>query len=148
MKVVLLKDVPKIGQKNDIKEISDGYANNFLLPRKLAVIATPTTINQIEKAKEISITENKTRKELLLKNLKELSGTTITLAGKVNDQGHLFAGIHKEEIVTELKKASSLEIESDSIQLDKPIKEIGEHEIEVKIGDSSSKFKLIIEEEN
>src|SRR3989344_2183942 len=125
MKVIFLKDVPRVGKKYDVKEISDGYAVNFLFPKKLATPATAKAVAELElRKKEISI-EREVQESLLLKNLEEIKGKSITIKGKANDKGHLFSAIHKKEIIEEMKKQLNAEISEEFIILEKPIKEIG-----------------------
>ena len=145
MKVVFLKDVPKMGKKYDVKEVSDGYAHNFLLPKKLVEKATATTEKKVEKFKLQEAEMKKIDESLLQKNLKALGETVVTIKEKANEQGHLFAAIHKEELSAKLKEVSGLDIPAEYIDLEKPVKEIGEHEIPVVIGDKKGKFKLVVE---
>lgn len=144
MKIILLKDIPKVGKKYDAREISDGYALNLLIPRGLAVAATPDVVKRIELEKARDEGERKMHQELLLKNLKELDGVTITMTEKANEKGHLYAAVHKPEIIPEIEKQTRLQINAEYIVLDKPIKEIGVHVIEVKAGNKSIKFNLDI----
>lgn len=144
MKVILLKDVPKVGKKFDIKDVSEGYALNMLLPRKLAELATKDAISKVEKIKANDLTQKKIQEELLLKNFEVIKNTKIELKGKANDKGHLFAGITKEKINEELYKATKLNLELDSIKLDKPIKELGEHKIKIEVLGKSAEFILNI----
>jgi len=144
MKVVLLKDVAGIGRKYDVKNVADGYALNFLIPRKLATAGTPQSIAHAERvASEQKSIEN-IQADLLRKNLKSLEETSLTISGKANEKGHLFAGLHKEAIVSELKKQKGIDILAEFIDLSHPIKEIGEHLISVKVHDKTTQFKLII----
>lgn len=145
MRIIFLKDVPRIGKRYDIKEISDGYAMNFLLPRKLAVIATPKAVAELEmKKKEIAI-EREVQMSLLLKNLEEIKGKSITMKCRANDKDHLFSAIHKKEIVDEMKKQNHADIGEEFIILEKPIKAIGEFEIPISIKGNKSSFKLVVE---
>lgn len=145
MKVIFLKDVPRVGKKHDIKEINDGYVMNFLLPRKLAEIATPKAIGELEKRKKEIVVEREIQEELLLKNLEEIKNKTITIMGKANEKGSLFSAIHKKEIIEEMKTKHNAEISEECIILKKPIKEVGEFEIPVEIKGKKSSFKLKIE---
>lgn len=145
MKIILLQDVPKVGKKYDMKEMNDGYAYNFLIPRNLAIVATKKAQNKIDTIKKKEEGNRKIHEELLLKNLKDLNGITLTIKEKASEKGHLFAGIHREEIVRELKEQTRLEVEPSFIILEHPIKEIGEHIIEVKAGEKTVKFNLNIE---
>ncbi len=74
MKVIFLKDVPRVGKRNEVKVVNDGYASNFLLPNKLAIIATPQAIKNLELKQKSIIVEREIEENLLLRNLKELEG--------------------------------------------------------------------------
>lgn len=145
MKVIFLKDVPRVGNKNEIKEVNDGYANNFLLPKGLAKVATVSAIKEHEIKMQEILVERKVQKNLLEKSLEEIKQKTITLSGKANDKGHLFQAIHKKEIVEALLKEHRAQISEEFIILEKPIKEVGEFQIPIKIGSQSSYFTLKIE---
>jgi large subunit ribosomal protein L9 len=145
MKVILLKNVSKLGQKYDIKTVSDGYALNLLIPQGTAIAATPDALKRLEKDKAKMDTERKVHEDLLVKNLKDLDGITLTIKDKANDKGHLFAGLHREEIASELTKQTKLQIDPSFIALEHPIKEVGEHKIDVKVAGKSAQFKLVVE---
>ena len=144
MKIILLKDIPNVGKRYDIKEISDGYAVNLLIPKKMAIAATADSIKRIETEKARYEGERKVHQDLLLKNISQLDGITITIQEKANEKGHLFAGVHKLEIIHTIQSQTHLQIDAEHIILDKPIKEIGIHSIEVKVGEKSIKFNLDI----
>ncbi len=146
MKVILTKDVPKVGKRHDIKEVNDGYAANFLLPRQLAIPATAQAISDLEKRKKEIVVEREIQEELLMKNLEEIKGKVITIKGKANEKGNLFSAIHKKEIVDAMKLEHRAEINEEFIVLEKPIKEIGEFEIPIQIKGKKSSFKLKVEE--
>lgn len=131
MKVILLHDVRGIGKKYDIKDVSDGYANNMLLPKGLAKHATPQATAQIEKIKKEEAAMRKVHTDLLEKNLAALQGATVTVREKGNDKGHLFAGLHGNEIVKAVKQTTGVDIAVADIVLDKPLKTAGEHSITV-----------------
>jgi len=145
MKVLFLKDVPKIAKKYDIKEVSDGYAQNFLFPRKLAEIASKGAEARVEKFKKTEVEMKKVNEALLHKSMKALEETVVTVKGKANEEGKLFAAIHKEEIADKLKEQAGIEMPAEYLDLEKPVKEIGEHEIPVIVGEKKGKFKLIVE---
>ena len=133
MKVIFLQDVPRVGKKHDIKEINDGYAMNFLFPRKLAEPATPKAIAELEKRKKNIEIEREVQEDLLLKNLEEIKGKAIIIKGKANEKGNLFSAIHKKEIIEEMKKQHHADIAEEFIVLEKPIKEVGEFDIPIEI---------------
>jgi large subunit ribosomal protein L9 len=144
MKIIFLKDAPRIGRKYEIKEVPDGYGR-YLVSQKIVEVATEESIARIEKKKSTDSTVKKVHADLLMKNLEALSGTIITLQGKANEKGHLFASIHKDEILTELKRTTNLDMNPDYIILDKPLKEVGTHEIPVIIEKKRVTFSVVVE---
>jgi large subunit ribosomal protein L9 len=145
MKVIFLQDVPRVGKKYDVKEISDGYAVNFLFPRKLAAPATVKAVSELEKRKKNIEIEREVQESLLLKNLEAIKDKAVTITGKANEQGHLFSAIHKDEIIKAMKKQNHADIGEEFIVLEKPIKEVGEFEIPISIKGKKSSFRLIVE---
>ena len=144
MKIILLKDIPKLGKKYEVKNASDGHAVNFLIPRGFAISATPENLRRFETEKAKYDGEKKVHEALLADNLKAIEDTVLTISGKASDKGHLFAAIHGEAIAAELEKQAHIQLDPSFIQLDHPIKEIGEHIIEVKGEGKSVKFKVVI----
>jgi large subunit ribosomal protein L9 len=145
MKVIFLKDVPRVGKRHDIKEVNDGYALNFLIPRKLAELATPAAVSELEKRKKNVEIEREVQEDLLMKNLEEIKGKVIQIKAKADDKGHLFSKIHNKEIVEEMKRQNHADIAEEFIVLEKPIKEVGEHEIPIEVKGKKSFFKLVVE---
>lgn len=145
MKVILLKDIARLGTKYDIKEVNSGHALNYLIPQKLAIPATAEAIRRNEAMKKQIEQEKGIRHDLLLKNINDLDNVTIVMKEKANEKGHLFAGIHKEVIVSELLKQTGLQIDPSSIELDQHIKNVGEHKIKVNGAGKTVIFNLIVE---
>lgn len=144
MKVILQKDIPKVGRRNDIKEIPDGYARNFMLPKGLAIVATSKAIAEIDKIKSLKQAEKEVEKNLLAKNLKELESVTVTISVSANESGHLFSSVHAKDIAEELLRSHRLSILAESIVLPLPIKTLGEHTIQVVVGTQKAQFKLVV----
>lgn len=144
MKIILLKDVKGLGKKYDIKEAKNGHALNLLIPQGLAVHATDKNVREVEIKKKTDLEHRKIQEDLLIMNLKELDGIKIEISEKANEKGHLFAGIHKEQIIPEIKKQTRIDMLPEFIILEKPIKEVGEHEISVKVADKTIRFMLIV----
>jgi large subunit ribosomal protein L9 len=142
MKVIFLKDVPKVGKKYETKNISDGYALNFLIPKGLAQAATKDALKRLEALKSKDEAAKKIQEDLLFKNLKEIDGKVVTLTEKANEKGHLFAGIHKAELIPAIESQTRVQIHPDFILLDKPIKEVGEHPVTVSVKDKKAVFTL------
>ncbi len=132
MKVVLLKDVPKVGRRHEIKEVADGFARNKLFPQKLAEPAGSDAEKRITKMKETVAVRGAVSLDLLSKNLAVLEGKSVSMKEKSNEKGHLFAAIHETEIAKAIKKELGLDIPSEAIILEKPIKETGEHKLTVE----------------
>lgn len=132
MKVILLQDVPNVGKKYEVKNVSDGFARNFLFAQKLAEIATTQSIQTIDKKKKQDEQKKEIGKDLLGKNIEALEGLKMSIKEKTNGKGHLFAGIRAKEIVKILKEQKNIGIPEEIIEIEKPIKEKGEHKIKVK----------------
>ena len=145
MRVIFLKDVSRVGKRHAIKEVNDGYAMNFLFPRKLAESATPKAVAELELRKKEIMIEKEVQEDLLIKNLEEIKGKTLNLSAKADEKGHLFSGIHSKELVEEMKRQHHADISVKFIILEKPIKEVGEFEIPILLKGKKSSFKLIVE---
>jgi large subunit ribosomal protein L9 len=144
MKVALTKDVVRLGKKNDVKTVSDGHALNLLIPQKLAEVATPAVLKRIELVKKQEVEEKKVMEDLLSKNLHTIHDKVVEIEREANEKGSLFAGIHKEEIVKAVKEVIDVDLLPEFIVLDKPIKEVGEHKIDIKVHGKSATFTLTI----
>lgn len=143
MKVILIKDVKGVGRKFDLKEVSDGYGRNFLLKNGLAEVATAAKEAWAKKKVEESHLDKKKAEELLYAKFKAIEGITLSFKSKATETGSLFAGIHKDEIVAALAK-HEIHIPADFVVLDKPLKHVGEHQVELKAGDKSTQVQVVI----
>ena len=135
MKVILQQDVKGKGKKGELVNVSDGYARNFLLPRKLAVVATQENLavmKQQEKAKQKKLENDKARANEISEKLGDVL-VKITARGG-GDGGKLFGSITSKEISEELLKQHGIEIEKNKIVQDEPIKTFGSYEIKCKLG--------------
>lgn len=144
MKIILLKDVRKVGKKYETKEVADGFALNMLIPHGEAIVANPENIKKITALKEKDEKFQTVNDDLLKMNLASINSTVLEIHGKTNDKGHLFAGIHKEQLVSELKKQAHIDILPEFIILDKPIKEVGNHDIDIQAGGGNAKLRVSI----
>jgi len=136
MKVIFLQNVAKIGQRGEVKNVADGYALNFLIPNKLAEAATDLKINQMQLEKDKQGKKEEKKREENQGLIKKLKGVKLEIKAKVADSGKLFAGIGEKDIVGELKKQKKIEMENKFIKMEKHIKEIGEYEIKVNLGNN------------
>ena len=130
MKIILLKDVDKLGKKYDVKEVKSGYARNFLISRKLAKTATQQNLGWLKKEQEIE----KNRIEQELKNIQilasKIEGQEIIISVKVGEQKELFETITSQKIVDKLKEIN-FSVKKSQIELKKPIKELGEFPVKI-----------------
>ena len=146
MKVILTSDVKDQGKKDDIINVSDGYAKNFLLKRGLAVIATNENLNLL-KNKQDSIAhkmEEEYNSALLLKN--SLENKNINITGKAGESGRLFGSITSADIADAVKSNLNIDIDKRKIQLKESIKNVGTFEVSIKLfKDISAKIFVIID---
>ena len=134
MKVILTTDVKGQGKKGELKEVSDGYARNYLLPRKLAVEANADNMNALrlkEKAKAAQIAAEKAK---ALENAKQLESIVVKISAKAGSNGKLFGSITSKEISDALAKQHGIEIEKQKIVQAEPIKNYGSYEVKCKFG--------------
>ncbi len=132
MNVILLKDVAELGGKGDIVDVADGYARNYLLPRKLATKATAGAIRQADTVRRQRIevaAKLKTEAEELARNL---VGSRIVIAARSGDEGKLFGSVGSHDIAEAVRKVSGVEIPNAYIEIPTPIKEIGLHEVTIR----------------
>ncbi|MBE6759881.1 MAG: 50S ribosomal protein L9 [Ruminococcaceae bacterium] len=149
MKVILLQDVKGTGKKDEIVNVSDGYARNFLLPKKLAVEASAAAMNDIknrERAKEHRIQEEKKAAQAVAD---KLSGTTVKLTAKAGNSGKLFGSITAKEVAEEISRKAGVDIDKRKVALASEIKSFGTYEVEVKLytGISAKMFVLVASED-
>jgi large subunit ribosomal protein L9 len=133
MQVILLQDVARVGRKYDVVNVSNGYANNLLFPRKLAELASPEKIAELTKRKEAARVAEDARSEATKEKLASLAEQTITFEVKADDQGHLFKKIRQETIADLLKDEHGLDVSKESVLLEVPIHEVGEHQVDIEI---------------
>lgn len=147
MKVVLMGNVRNLGHAHDTVSVADGHAINFLIPKRLAVPATPAAIRnaQIHRAKADA--DNKIQEQLIVQNLEVLSQAHIVIAMKANDKGHLYDAVGTSEITSAIKEQAHIELPEDTLRLEHPIKEVGAYEISVAHGANFGKFQITIEAE-
>lgn len=134
MKVILNQDIKGMGRKGEVKQVSDGYAANFLLPKKLAVIATEGNLREMEKELKARDKREETRKQEALEAQKKLQGAEVVVKAKANEEGHLFGSVEIKEITAALM-AKGLNLDDAEIVEREPIKSIGRHKVEIKILD-------------
>jgi|SRR3989344_5738994 len=146
MKVILLKDVKGIGQRNAIKDVSDGYALNYLLPRGLAQQATKDAVEIAKKRNEIEQQVSEQSREKMKATVKRLDGQTITIRAKANDKGHLFKSVKSDDVAAAISDAGNIVLDPDMISLGaKAIKEVGNHTVRLSGEGIEAAITLVVE---
>ena len=147
MKVILIKDVKGIGRAHEEVETADGYALNFLIPKKLAVSATTGAQTEAETRRKQVVDRGALDSALLAQNIASLADAKIVITKKANEKGHLYDAVDEAEISAAAKGSANIDLPEDAIKLEKPIKELGEFEIPVSAGEIFGKFSISIESE-
>lgn len=135
MKIILLRDVKKVGRKGEIKDVSDGYARNFLIAKNLAAPVTESTLTklkQTEAEERASLNKN-------LELVKKLAGEEFNFTVKAGENGAVFGSVKREDIENKLRESGYKDVE---VFLQRPIKTLGVSEIDVKLGGVPAKLKI------
>ncbi len=148
MKVVLLEDLPGKGKAGEIKEISKGYAKNFLLPRGLALVATPAVMKQVESRLEREKLEESIDREKLVELAQQIEGREIHLKARMGAGERLFGSITAADVAEELSRVMDSVIDKKKIDMEKPFRQTGSYEVAVKLAsDIKPQIMVVIEEE-
>ena len=146
MKLVLVKDVEDLGFEGDVVEVKIGYARNYLLPRKLAIKATPNNLKIAEKKRIERAKREKEKFEKFESLAEKINGAEVVLKRKSGEKNRLFGSVTTKDIAEALKEQHNIEIDKKNIKLEHPLKELGKFEIEVHLyQDISTKINVIIE---
>lgn len=143
MKVILLQDVARVGRRFDVAEVPSGHALNYLIPRKLALPATPESLKRVEAQKQKQAERSALAGQQFDEALLKLSKMNVELPAEANEQGHLFRGIKAEDIAGILSEMG-IALVASQIVLDAPIKEVGEHAIKAVSGEKEGNFTLTV----
>ncbi len=147
MKVILLSNVPKVGKKYDVVDVAPGYARNFLLAQGLGEAVTKSNEKRVHSLEAKRAAENVRQTALLERALVGVTGAVITLKRAANEEGSLYAGVTRDDLATELGKAIGAALEAQHIDLEKPLKAVGEFTVSAMVGEKSAEFKVVIEAE-
>lgn len=149
MKVILLEDVKSLGKKGQIVDINDGYARNFVLPKKLGIEATNANLNnlKLQKANEEKVAKEIYEKALAFKE--EIEAIEVVVAIKAGEGGRTFGSVSSKEIASEALKQKNIELDKKKIQLAEPIKSFGVHNVTVKLHPKvTATLKVKVQEAN
>lgn len=133
MKVILLDNIKGVGKKDEIISASDGYARNFLFPKKLAVEANNENMSKLKAKKQSEQYKKDVNKENAEKIAKKLDDITLTIKVKAGENGKIFGGVTSKEISEELKKQYKIDIDKKKIILNENIKNLGSFDISMKL---------------
>lgn len=145
MKVILTQDVKNLGRTGDMKEVADGYARNFLIPKGLAVEATSGKIKETEEKKQSMEKQKKKELEQAEELKAKLHGRNLEIKVKVGESSKLFGAVTPKEIAGVIAEEMGIKIDKKKIELAEPIKHLGEYEVKIKIYPGvQAEIKLII----
>jgi large subunit ribosomal protein L9 len=132
MKILLCKDVEKLGWLGDVVEVKNGYARNYLLPQGLGTVPTDVNIRALSEEKAKRAEERKLVREQLERAVAAVEGAEAVIDSKANEQGHLYGSVSASEIAGNLRE-QGYEVSDDMVQLPEHIKEVGTHEVKLKL---------------
>ncbi len=147
MKVVFLQDVPNVARAGEIKEVASGYGRNFLIPRKLALLASSPAISLIEVQRKVSALNQQQTESEVVELANQLDGREVFLKAKVGAKDRLYGSITNADIAAELESATGLVIDKKKIELAKPINKLGSYEVTIRLAkDVMPKIKVTVTE--
>ena len=147
MKVIFLQDVKGQGKKGEMKEVSDGYARNYLIPRNLATQATNDNLNALKIKEKAAAAKAAKEKALAEENAKKLEGVQVIIRAKSGSSGKLFGAVTSAEIASALKEQFDIDIEKNKIVQSEPIKTYGSYTVKAKLGyEVSGNVNLLVVE--
>src|SRR3989338_7166290 len=147
MKIILLEDINNLGKKHEIKLVADGYARNFLFPKKMAVLANQSNFKKTEEQKKIDAEKAEEELKISQDLAGQLDGLEIEIPAKIKEDGKLFGSVTASQIASELK-TRGFEIKKEQIRLNEPIKETGEREVAIEFPHNlEAAIKVIVTEE-
>ncbi len=147
MKVLLIKDVYKLGRAGDVKKVADGYGRNFLLPQKLAVLATPGAMKTAEKVRSTAEVQRAALNTELKDLAEHINGVTLTFAVKAGETGKLYGSITSHDVATAIQEQTRYEVKRQQIDM-QPIRELGEYKAHVRLTiDLMPEVKIIVHRE-
>lgn len=148
MKVIFLKDVPRVAKAGEIKEVADGYGRNFLVPHKLALMANSAALDVVAAQRKIQTRQQALEQDRLSELAQQLEGKEITLKAKVGTQEQLYGSITTADIVAELEKTSGIAVDKRKVELDESIRHLGSHEVSIRLTkDLTPKIRVTVVEE-
>ena len=144
MKVILLTDVKDIGKKSEVLNVSDGYARNYLFPRKWAMEATPAAVKEIERKHALEEKLEAERRDEANRRAAQLSGKTIEMKAKCGEKGRLYGSITAQEVADALKAQHGVDVDKRKVEVE-PIRQTGEYDATVWVYSGiTAKMKVVV----
>lgn len=148
MKVILLQDIKNVGRKEQVIEANDGYARNYLFPKKLAIEASKDNMLKLQAKKTAEANKKKAEIEENKETAKKIEKIELKITAKAGENGKIFGGITSKEIAEELKKQYKFEIDKKKVVLKETIKNLGRFTAEIKFGDGiNAKLTINVQSE-
>lgn len=149
MKVIFLQDVPNVARAGEIKDVANGYGRNFLIPRKLALLAGTEVVNKLRAQLEVKARGLAQTEAELLELASQLNGREVILEARSGVEGRLFGSITGADIAVELESTTGLAIDKRKIELDEPIRQVGSYEVAIRLAkDIVPKIKVTVTEKS
>src|SRR5262245_25467005 len=147
MKVILMTDVPALGHRGDTRDVANGYARNFLLPRKLAVPATPANLKNVEHLKRQRVREEERALEVAKAAAARIDALTLAVTARASDDGRLYGSVSAQDVVDFLER-HQVPVEKRRILLEEPIKALGDYKVPVRLhGDVTAALTVSVTRE-
>jgi large subunit ribosomal protein L9 len=147
MEILLLQDVPNVGKKNDLLLVGDGLALNFLLPRRLALVATPVVRKRFAESIRMRAEEREKEKTVRVDAVNALAGKSLTFTKKASKTGKLYASITQKILADALRSEHKINVDAKNIDISQPIKTTGSYTVTVRFGDVSQTMKVEVKAE-
>ncbi len=145
MQVILKQDIEKIGQRGDIVDVSRGYVRNFLVPRGLAEVATPSKLEEARRQMAEAEERNRRMAERASEIAETLNKSVITIEARTGEDERLFGSVTAANIVSAIEKARGVRLDRRRVKLDEPIKSLGTHQVPIQVhGDIEASVKVIV----
>ena len=133
MKVVFLQDVPDLARAGEIKEVADGYGRNFLIPRKLALLAKPETVRNMEVKLAVGVRHQAQTETELLELANQLAGKEFIVRARTGGTERLYGSITTDDIANEIENATGLMVDKRKIEIAEPIRHVGSYEVTIRL---------------
>lgn len=144
MKVILLADVPKVGNRYDVKDFKDGYAENVLISKGLAVLATKAELAKLDDMKNKMERKRQEEIKIFKELVSSINNKSVIIKAKANEKGHLFKAVSEKDVISAIKKDTGIEVEEKSLIMEN-IKTLGSHKVTIKKGEMKGECKIEVE---